>query len=381
MQFHSRVFALAKDTEQPQQYEDSYALDAARGIAVVADGVSSAIFSRAWANILTEAVAADPPNPFDPEGMALWLQLRRQTWHEQIDTTGLAWFQKAKMALGAFSTLLWVQLSSPPEEMEGAAGTVRLQCFAIGDSCLLHIRDGQLVRSFPIQHSSELEANPVVLGSLDLNRDHLMQFVSIDELCYPGDLLILCTDAVADWALRSYEAGIAVDWDRYWEVSEEQWVAEIVDLRNQQMMRYDDATMMLLQVCGEPAETPAGGIEEESLPTGDVEAAVEAEPDAETCAFQEDGTEQPGEAADEIQVVEVPVDSAADIPADIPRAVEVPEKPSSAGDAELTEMIKSASDQITEHIDQASDKMLRGLRKLRDKAVEKYQEKFGEKDE
>ena len=81
MPFKSRVFALAKDTEQPQQYEDSYAMDPSRGIGVVADGVSSAIFSRAWAGILTEAVAVDPPDPFDPETMSQWLQLRRQTWH------------------------------------------------------------------------------------------------------------------------------------------------------------------------------------------------------------------------------------------------------------------------------------------------------------
>ena len=254
MPFESRAFALAKDTEQPQQYEDSYALDPRRGIVVVADGVSSAIFSRAWAAILTEAVVADPPDVLNPEAFAAWMQQRRQTWSGQIDVAGLAWFQKAKMASGAFSTLLWVQLSVPEHEVEGAFGAIRLQCFAIGDSCLFHVRDGQLVRSFPIQHSSELQADPLVLGSLDLNHDHLMQFVSLDEYCYADDLLVLCTDAVADWVLRTYESEAAIDWDHYWQLSPEQWASEIIQLRDRQAMRYDDATMVILQVGKEAAK-------------------------------------------------------------------------------------------------------------------------------
>ena len=350
MPFESRAFALAKDTEQPQQYEDSYALDPRRGIAVVADGVSSAIFSRAWAAILTEAVVADPPDVLNPEAFAAWMQQRRQTWSGQIDVAGLAWFQKAKMASGAFSTLLWVQLSVPEQEVEGAFGAIRLQCFAIGDSCLFHIRDGQLVRSFPIQHSSELQADPLVLGSLDLNHDHLMQFVSMDEYCYADDLLVLCTDAVADWVLRTYESEAAIDWDHYWQLSPEQWASEIIQLRDQQAMRYDDATMVILQVGKEAAK------EEEGAEPGDHQRTEKKE--------------QPPVAGKSIRVLPQAVD--------ISKTGEARAMP--ATDSGSTDSPNSASQQISEKVDHASDKMLKGLRKLKDKTIEKYNKKFGPKD-
>jgi serine/threonine protein phosphatase PrpC len=264
MPFQSRVFTFAKDAEHPEQFQDAYALDPQRGIAVVADGVASAIFSRQWAAILTEATLADPPDPNHPQSFADWLRRQRQAWSQQIDTGGLAWFQKAKLPLGAFSTLLWIRLVPPAEQQPGTFGAYRLQSFAIGDSCLFHVRHGQLLRTFPIQQAAELEADPLVLGSVDLNRDGLMRFAALDELCYPDDLLVLCTDAIAQWALRLRESGEWPAWDKYWALTRQEWEDEIVRLRQQQQMRYDDATLVLLRVTGEGVgigepERPASG--------------------------------------------------------------------------------------------------------------------------
>ena len=80
MSFQSRIFQLAKDTEHPEQCQDAFGVDPSRAIAVVADGVATAIFSRRWAEILTQAVAAEPPDPDDKEAFAQWLAGHRQTW-------------------------------------------------------------------------------------------------------------------------------------------------------------------------------------------------------------------------------------------------------------------------------------------------------------
>ena len=53
MRFESRSLWVAKDTELPQYYEDAFCLDAERGTAAIADGVSEGIFSGQWARILT----------------------------------------------------------------------------------------------------------------------------------------------------------------------------------------------------------------------------------------------------------------------------------------------------------------------------------------
>jgi hypothetical protein len=258
MPFEHRVFSLAKDAEHPDENQDACRIDPARAVAVIADGVATGIFSRRWAEILAAATLASPPDVADEAAFAAWLAEQRRAWSAGIDLDGLTWFQKPKMRQGAFSTLLWVRLD-PVETNEPAAEPVfRLRARAIGDSCLLHVRAGRVLRTFPIEHSEELDADPVVLGSLDLGRDHLLEFQSLETTCRPGDLVVLCTDAVAHWALKRQEQGDPPRWDRYWGMSGPDWQREIADLRSRREMRYDDATLALLRVVDKAVEPERG---------------------------------------------------------------------------------------------------------------------------
>jgi len=260
LRFQSRVLRLAKDVEHPEQDQDAFRADPGRGVAVIADGVASGIFSRLWAGILTEAVLFDMPNLDDPEAFARWLTLRREAWAAEINVSRLAWHQKPKLRSGAFSTLLWVCLL--PDAGSGEPGAGRLRAFAVGDSCLFHVRQGELLRSFPVQRAAELEADPLVIGSVDLNRDQLLKFHSLDESCRSGDLLVLCTDAVAAWALGLYESGQTPAWQAYWDMTDEAWREEVTGLREQQQMRVDDATLALLRVSAHGAAAePLRGVE------------------------------------------------------------------------------------------------------------------------
>lgn len=247
MLFESQVFELAKDVEHPEQNQDAWAFDPRRGVAAIADGVSSSLFSRPWARILTEAAVADPPNPEDREAFRRWLSDCRHQWTSRIDVSRLAWFQKAKLREGAFATLLWLRLAAGEEASPGPP-PCRLVGRAVGDSCLFLVRGGETLWSFPAQSASQLEADPLVLGSVDLNRDDVLAFAKIEEDCQPGDLLVLATDAVADWALRRLESGSPPDWDRYWNMPEHDWQSEVIQLRDQRQMRYDDATLILLRL-------------------------------------------------------------------------------------------------------------------------------------
>jgi hypothetical protein len=303
--------------------------------------VASAIFSRQWAEILVAAALSDPPDPDDAETFAGWLQERRRAWSESIDVTGLAWFQKAKLPLGAFSTLVWVQVAPLEEEREGAFGGYRLRGYAIGDSCLFQVRHGEPVRMFPVLAAEQFEADPVVLGSVDLNRDQLQQFVALDETCYDDDVLVLCTDAVAEWAVRLTEAGTPPDWDRYWQMTHAQWEQEVAALRHERQMRYDDATMLLLRVArvGAMLEEP-----EEPLASVELVDSTAADPGA-------------GEP-----------------PADGPAPGTEPD------DEDWKGKFKEASKNFTEGVGQASSQLLRGLRKWKDKAARKVRGKFGSRD-
>lgn len=256
MYFDFQVFELPKDVEHPEQNQDAWAVDCRRGVAAIADGVAASLFARHWARILTEAAVAATPDPDCRETFRDWLQSCRETWNGRVDVSRLAWFQKAKLHDGAFSTLLWLMLVGP-SEMPDASGW-RLRGDAVGDSCLFLVREGKVVRAFPITSAEQLEASPMALGSVDLKHDDRVEFERIDEECRPGDLVVLCTDAVAEWAFREQEAGAPADWERFWNMPEEEWQREVAALREQRRMRYDDTTMLLLRVMRQPKEEPVG---------------------------------------------------------------------------------------------------------------------------
>ncbi|MDO4583647.1 MAG: hypothetical protein Q4D62_06040 [Planctomycetia bacterium] len=268
--FQSRAFSYAKDPEHAEQNQDAFQLDADRGMAVIADGVSSAIFSAAWADLLTRKVLEEWPNPENGERFAQWLQARRREWFQGIDTTNLAWFQRPKLATGAFSTLLWVRLEpcAPPEEGEPEWDWVetlapgrkcyRMTGYAIGDSCLFHLRPGKpatgsfdgtdLLKVIPVEKSEDFEESPVVLGSADLGKDAFLEFHPIQRIVQEGDWVILATDAVAQWALRCYEAGVNPNWEGFWELSMREFAQEMDQMRSVGEIRYDDATLALLRM-------------------------------------------------------------------------------------------------------------------------------------
>jgi hypothetical protein len=323
LRFDTRLFTLAKDPEHPEGFQDACCVDSERHIVAIADGVSSALFSGPWAAILAEAAVADGPDPHHPAAFAEWLQRQRERWSASIDTSNLAWHQKAKLPAGAFSTLLYVQVCPADSARPGSFGGHRLTAFALGDSCLIQVRGGELVRSFPLERSEQFQADPVVLGSIDLKRDHLLEFAFLDEMCYPGDELVLCTDAVAEWAARSYESGDPPVWNDFWLMTEDDWRSGVAWLRQERQMRIDDATMLMLRVVDEHAELHVDG-----RPQTSGEAAGG----------------QDGSSLDWIRAA--------------------------------AKGVKPMSEQLAEHSDQTSERMMRGLLSLKDRALQKYRETF-----
>ncbi len=267
MQFESRVLSLPKDPDDPRRYQDASAVDEQRTVAAVADGVASAIFSGPWAKILVEATVRDTPDPADRDVFAEWLTRQREAWQREVDGSSLNMFQKAKMRDGAFSTLLALRLTEHDGQDQPTEDTYRMRCFAFGDSCLFHVRDGNTLKVFPMSTPEELEADPVVLGSIDLNRDRQLAVETLDADCRAGDLLVLCTDAVALWAMQQRDEGNPPAWEKHWEMDDDEWAQWVVGLREEGKMRFDDTTLVLLRVGGQARAYLEG--EEESEESGE----------------------------------------------------------------------------------------------------------------
>jgi len=188
-----------------------------------------------------EGVVAEPPDITQAATFPPWLAKRRTAWQSGIDEKSLAWHQKARLADGAFSTLLWIELT----ESEDRATTLR--AFALGDTCLLHLRGGKVLRSFPIEESRMFGTEPPLLGSAPRQTADSLVFDTLEDICEPGDLLVLATDAVAAWCLQQLEAGRPLGLDSLWDMAPEDFERWITRLRGQQQMRYDDATVILLR--------------------------------------------------------------------------------------------------------------------------------------
>ena len=233
---------------------------------------------RSWARSHPGGVADWPDQP--TRRFAAWLA-QRQQWSDQIDTSGLAWYQQAKLREGGFATLVWVRITAAPDPPAGS-NTFRLQSLAIGDSCLFHIRGDEMLASFPKSASLDFDSSPLVLGSVDLHRDGQLQFERLAADCRPGDLVVLCSDAVAAWALDCRERGQPVRWSDYWQMPAEAWIESIRGLQSAGRMRYDDATLLLLRL-GAAVEAGAEEVVPD-LATGDLPLASPAAADPASAA-------------------------------------------------------------------------------------------------
>lgn len=256
MRFRSHQSWFPRDAEFPGEYEDASARSEKHGRAIVADGVSSAIFSRAWARLLTRSALAEPPDFLSEDAIQAWLMPLKQEWRKGINFAGLPWHQKPKAtSLGAQTTLLAISVE-PLADGSEATGEYRLRASGIGDCVLFLIRSGRKLSSFPLTDSAEFAEPPEIFSSIAKGVTYADKFRHLDDRCHAGDLLVVCSDAIGLWAMGEYEAGREVDWMRYWE-NDEAWQEDIQALRVKQAaedghrMRVDDCTLLLLQVIAE----------------------------------------------------------------------------------------------------------------------------------
>lgn len=276
MLFHSRVLYMAKDTAYADEYEDAFASNGELGRAAIADGVASSIFSAAWGQILTAALVEQPPDLTDGAAFGQWLADCRAAWLASIDLPRLGYHQREKLkrAGGAFCTLCWVTVTELPQE--DSRRKFRALAYALGDSCLFHIRQGAVLRMFPLQTAAEFDLDPMSLCSIASSRDESLEFATLDLECEEGDLLLLCTDAISKWMMTELEAGMEVPWSKYAIIVEADWMAEIESHRSGRRMRRDDSTLVLLSVGCEPAVAP-----EDSL-SADAGGEASGQPDSDS---------------------------------------------------------------------------------------------------
>jgi len=222
-----RVLTVPKEGHRAEENEDAaaYAADTWPVRVAIADGATEAVFSGLWAEMLVARWVAD--DGATPAALAEALPAWRNAWqnHPAVRSQDLPWYAAAKAADGAHATLLGLTLR--------ANGTWK--SVAVGDGVLMHLREGRLERAWPMDDPEAFSDRPALLASVARPSPPRMEAASGDWA--PGDSLLLTTDAVAAWLLRT-DPTAAPAWDAA------SFAEQVESARTQGLLRNDDSTLV-----------------------------------------------------------------------------------------------------------------------------------------
>ena len=245
---HHRSWSLPKPGLADSENEDAHGAAAELGRFAVADGASEGWRSQPWAKELVAAFMLEPPEPGTYSDWLIQVRKRFQGT-TQSEVTPLSWYAATKQEEGAFATFVGLSLA------QTSTGRIRWKGCAVGDACLLHLRNGQAITRFPLQSAAEFDNQPALIGSN--NSATFLEPAWHAGLAEPGDWLLLASDALAAYL--------------YLLLEQEQNLRPIVEelmassgcgtfdrmirsSQSQQLMRNDDATLIVIHL--DPASRP-----------------------------------------------------------------------------------------------------------------------------
>lgn len=239
-----RIFWMPKDGHTTSEYEDAYATSEPGSYpfrAAVADGATESAFSGPWARRLTGAYA----NSGD---LSATLAGLRDGFHRISRRGHVPWYLREKSEEGAHAAFAGL-------EVEGgdAGGTWTGQ--AVGDCCILHVRDHAFLQSWPLSNPAEFSSTPALISSREMPDEETI--LRTKGQWQPGDRFILATDALAAWLLGHGSTGAAPGSERAAAATGEfndaarrmldgEFEGVVVKARTDGSMRNDDVTAVVI---------------------------------------------------------------------------------------------------------------------------------------
>ena len=201
---HTTVLKLEKDGNLSSQYEDAVAVKHVEtGMRLaVADGVTDAIFTGAWAWMLVRRFVLRPF--WTRAGFAYPVRALGAQWRQMHAQMELPWYAARKMEQGAAATLIGVRISLP--QPSGAAGMWR--AVSIGDACLFHMQGSRLLQMHPELKPAEFGNNPALIYTDVSRNQRLAHGPAVKAGSWQrGDIFMVVSDALARWIRLSIDGG------------------------------------------------------------------------------------------------------------------------------------------------------------------------------
>jgi hypothetical protein len=271
------VYWAAKEGSSATEYEDAWQVLPGTGDEVpgdwvgvaVADGATESSLARLWAAMMVEEFAVTSGAVHDAYLFADTALALSSRWPAVVKSyiaerenaaRPLRWYERPGLEKGAFATLLALQVNIDGQ-LVGAAGTQPdlvgpgfrrviggWTSAALGDTCLFHVRGGQLQVAFPLSESVHFDTSPALLGSFDADPEVIVDHVRFAEgTVAEGDDFFVCTDALAAWFLARTEQG-GRPWETLRDLTEIGFAEWVSEARQTGGLRNDDVTLVHMDV-------------------------------------------------------------------------------------------------------------------------------------
>jgi Protein phosphatase 2C len=230
-----RAFSVAKREDAPN--EDRWRASDDGAICAVSDGASVSFDSATWAEVLTRRFVEDQRVSRE------WLEAAAREHQAAYDRDAMPWMYQAAYDRGSFATLLGVVFSR-----DGA----NARAFAVGDSLLAFIDDGEVVRTIPYIKPEQFENPPQLLSTSMAENRSLDEAVFSDAWhdlnisAHSAPIFLLLTDAIARWLLEEpstqrISALLGIE-------DKQSFEAFVNRERSEGRLRRDDTTMVVIEV-------------------------------------------------------------------------------------------------------------------------------------
>jgi hypothetical protein len=255
-------FELPKGGSKPTEFEDACYVEAVsvgdgevdtpEVRIAIADGASEGLFAGRWAGELVRRFVGVERDTFADTLREVVLDWERSVAEYIADRTAsgvpVQWYEEQGLERGAFATLLVLCLSTL--DHDPARGV--WSALALGDTCVFHVRDEEVVTAFPVSLSTEFGSRPRLLPSRPRDVDRVTSWLEVYEGDWRAeDTFYLATDALSAWFLGEIEAG-----GRPWETLRDLGTADaplgfaewVEAMRAEGAMRNDDVTLIRMTI-------------------------------------------------------------------------------------------------------------------------------------
>jgi hypothetical protein len=188
-----RHFVLPKEGSAAEECEDAVAFDAGSLRFAVADGATEAFDARRWAARLAAEWVGAVRAPLTAAEFGPWLKEQGEWLHASWEGRKLPWYAEEKRRAGSFAAFVGLRLEAVGKKMSWRA-------VALGDSCLVQRRGGEVLDAFPLNSHEAFTSTPWLVPSSDSVRETaLAKLIEREGSAEPGDTFLLMTDALSAW--------------------------------------------------------------------------------------------------------------------------------------------------------------------------------------